>query len=212
MAQAFCDRIKYKGGVRTWLLVIADLSLSIPQQIVEVTLMSQKWMVLIAVAGSVLVVSASVLDLGGPASIAVLGGGLFFVILGALSLWSARRNGVSTEYTYKGGAPKAWTWWTLLAAGLAVLYVLAATGQLIATPKGTNVGALAIMAGFASLIFIGLKLRQGSRVLGNWMIVFATVPALTFFWVIWPAVLGLAIIVGSVKEAFNATPQAPLPA
>lgn len=41
------------------------------------------------------------------------------------------------------------------------------------------------------------------------MIVVAAVPALAFFWVIAPAVVGLAIIIGAVTEISRATPQAP---
>jgi hypothetical protein len=92
---------------------------------------------------------------------------------------------------------------------LASLYVLAAIGQLIDDPKATNVGALGIMLGFAGLIVGGLVLRERSKIGGHWMIIFATVPALMFFWIVWPTVVALAIIVGAVSEISRATPQAP---
>ena len=119
----------------------------------------------------------------------------------------ASKNARPTEFTYGGAAPKRWTWWTSLATVLATVYSLAGIGQLIDDPKGTNVGAMFIMFGFSALIFGGLALRSRSRLAGHWMIMFATVPALMFFWVLWPPVIALAIIVGAVTEIARATPK-----
>ncbi|MGH2757732.1 MAG: hypothetical protein ACRDI3_08090 [Actinomycetota bacterium] len=204
MTQAFCDRLK-ESGPRTWLLVIPDLFRSIPLQIMEVSLMSQKWMGSFTALAAVALVTALVIGAGPP--ILLLGAAVAFV--GLLAVMAAKRSDRPTEYLYGGLAPKTWRWWTVLAALLAVTYVLAAVGQLIEDPKATNVGALGIMIGFAGLIFVGLRLRARSSIAGNWMIVFATAPALMFFWVVVPALVGLAIIIGAVTEISRATPQAP---
>lgn len=211
MTQAFSDQLKEKGDARTWMFVLADLSFSVPQQILEVSLMSQKWMAALAATGSCLVLAAFVIGTG-PPLLLMVGLGLVLGLSGFLSLWAAKRNGTSTEFSYGLSDPKAWTWWTVLAALLAVTYVVAAAGQLISDPKGTNVGALAIMTGFAGLIAGGLRLRSQSRIAGNWMIVVATIPALAFFWIVVPAVVGIAIIIGAATEISRATPQAPLTA
>lgn len=206
MTQTFCDRLRDKGGPRTWVFVIADLVLSVPEQIVEVSLMSQKWMAVFTSLASLAVVTALAIGAGPP--IVLLGG--VIAAVGLVAVASAKRSGRPTEYLYGGSAPRAWTWWTVLAALLAGTYVLAAVGQLIDDPKATNVGALAIMTGFAALIVVGLRLRARSRVSGNWMIIFATVPALMFFWVVVPTLVALAIIIGAVTEISRATPRTPL--
>ena len=209
MTQVFFDRIRDRGAVRTWLLVIGDLPLSVPQQILEATMMNQMWMAVVAAAGTAVILATFVLGAGAPVSLIFLGVGLFAGLLSGLSLWSARRNGHPAEFTYSYGdaRPQWWTWWTVLAMLLGVAYVVGAVLQLIADFKGTNIGAVGIALAFAGLIFGGLMLRSRSRIAGNWMVVVATVPALAFFWVIVPAVVAIAIIIGSVGEVAKATPR-----
>jgi len=207
MSQTFSDRLGDKGGTRTWLLLLRDLAVSVPIEVMEASLMSQKWMGGIAIGASVLFVVALGMGIGSPLVLA----GCAVLVVAMLVFAFSKRDDRPTEYLYRGTTPKLWTWWTVLAASLAVVYVLAAVGQLISDPKATNVGALAIMSGFAALIAVGLRLRSHSKISGNWMVIFATVPALLFFWVIWPAVVGLAIIVGNVREIAGATPQTPQP-
>jgi hypothetical protein len=210
MAQAFSDRVRERGGLRTWFVVVGDLSLSVPQQILEVSLMSQKWMpAALAAVGTALILASMIVGAGTPFFVVFIGIGLFVGLLSLLSLWADKRSGRATEFSYGGAAPKSWKWWTVLAVLLAVTYVLAAAGQLISDPKGTNVGALAIATGFAGLVVAGLRLRSRSRIAGNWMIAMAAVPSLAFFWIILPAVLGLAVIIGAVSE-IRPAPQGPL--
>ena len=212
MVQAFGDRLREKGAPRTWGLVITDLALSVPQQLMEVSLMSQRWMAGVAAAGTALILSAMIIGAGSPISILLLGVGSLSGILALLSFWSAKRNGRPSEFSYGDVPPKLWKWWTVLAVVLGALYVIAATGQLIADPKGTNVGALGIALAFAALIACGLALRSRSHVTGNWMVAVAAAPSLAFFWIIWPAAIGLAIIFGSVAEVTKAPSRTAAPA
>jgi hypothetical protein len=205
MTQAFCDRLREKGGPRTWLFVGPDVLRSAPQQIMEATFMSQKLMAVITALSAAALMTAVGIGVGPP--ILLVGAVVAFV--GLLAVLSAKRSGRPTEYLYGGSAPRTWTWWTVLAVLLAAVYVLAAVGQLIDDPKATNVGALGIMIGFAGVIAVGLRLRARSRIGGNWMVIFATVPALMFFWVVVPTLVALAIIIGAVTEISRATPQAP---
>ena len=205
MAQAFCDRLREKGGPRTWRLIVPDLLQSVPQQITEVSFMSQKWMAAITALASVALLTALVIGVGSPLLLAVAA----VAAVGLFAVVSAKRSERPAEYLYGGSAPRAWTWWTVLAALLATTYVVAGIGQLINDPKPTNVGALAILTGVAGLIGAGLRLRARSRIAGNWMIIVATVPALAFWWVIVPALVAIAIIVGAVTEISRATPQVP---
>jgi hypothetical protein len=206
MTQAFGDRLRDKGAARTWAFVGADLAHSVPQQIMEVSLMSQKWIGAITVLSSVALVTAFAIGTGPPS---VLAGGVV-ALFSLYALMAAKRNSRPAEYLYGGTAPKAWTWWTMLAALLGVTYVVFAVGQFIDDPKPTNLGAVGIMCSFTALIAVGLRFRARSRIAGNWMVVFATIPALMFFWIVVPAAVGLAIIVGAVIEISRATPQAPV--
>lgn len=206
MVQAFSDRLNERGVRRTWFLIVGDLWLSVPRQIAEVTLMDQRWIGAFVALVAVALMTAIGIGLASPLLLV----GFAVVVVGALVTVSLKAGDRPTEYLYGGNAPKPWTWWTMLATILAATYVLAAVGQLISDPKPTNVGALGIMLGFAGLIAGGLRLRARSRIVGNWMVVFATVPALMFFWIIVPAVVGLAIIAGAVAEIVKATPREPL--
>jgi hypothetical protein len=205
MSQAFCDRLLERGAPRTWVLVGADLFHSVPQQIMEASLMSQKWLGSITMLAAVALVTLFAIGTGPPLVLALS----TVTVVGIFGFMATRRNDRPTEYLFSGATPKMWTWWTVLAALLGAVYVIAATGQLIDDPKATNVGALGIMIGFAALIVLGLRLRARSRIGGNWMVIFATAPALMFFWIVLPAVVGLAIIVGAITEISRATPQTP---
>lgn len=95
MAQAFNDRLREKGAPRTWALVATDLALSVPQQLMEVSLMNQRWMAGVAAAGTALILSTMFIDAGSPVSVLFIGVGLFAGILALLSFWSGKRNGRS---------------------------------------------------------------------------------------------------------------------
>jgi hypothetical protein len=207
MTQAFSDRMTERGVGRTWTLILGDLFISVPQQIGEKSMMNQKLMAALAAVGSAVILATMVIGAGSPIVLVVLGAGIFVALPALISLRASKRSGRSTEFSYGGSRPKTWTWWTVPAALLAASYLVAATGQLISDPKGTNVGALAIAVGFAALIAGGLRLRSKSRTIGNWMVALAAFPALAFFWLIVPAVLALAIIIGSVTEIAQAKPQ-----
>lgn len=206
MTQAFSDRLKERGGRRTWLLIVPDLWFSIPKQIAEVTIMDQRWIGVVAGLATLMVLTALGLGLGSPLAMIVGAVGLVGLLLGL----SRKATDRPTEYLYGGVPPKRWKWWTVLAMLLAAVYVLAAIGQLIDDPKATNVGALGIMTGFAGMIAFGLHLRGQAKPVGNWLVVFATVPALLFWWAIGPPLVGLAIILGALAEIIKATPRQPL--
>ena len=167
--------------------------------------MSQKWMAIVTAMASVSLITALGIGVGPPV---LLAAGTV-AVAGLLLVVSSKRADRPSEYLYGGTAPRAWTWWTVLAVLLAGAYVIAAAGQLIETPKATNLGALGIAFGFATLIGMGLRLRLQSKITGNWMVIFATTPALMFFWMILPPLMALAIIIGAVMEISRATPKAP---
>lgn len=208
MTQAFSDRLGEKGALRTWMLVIPDLWLSIPEQILEVSLMNQTWVAAAAAVGAALMLASLVVGGGPPITLVGLGAGFLLASLASICLFAANRRGRPTEFAYRA-IPKRWTWWTVLSVGLAVTYVVAAAGLLVSDPKATNASALVAAIAFAAVIVGGLALRRRSRVAGNGMIALGAVPTLPFFWMIYPPIVGVAVIVGAVAEVARATYQGP---
>ena len=195
MAEAFSERLAERGSRRTWVSIAGDLSLSVPQQTLRETFMRQRWMAEVTVLVAIAMVGATWLGAG---SSLLFGYGVGFVAF--LGLWSAdlesrRDHSVTTDV-----GPKRWTWWTVLAGGLAVAYVIAAAGQMLSDPKPTNLGAFVLMVGFAGVIALGLALRSRSHGIGYWMVIIATVPALIFVWMVVPPLVAIAVICGAALE------------
>lgn len=207
MTQAFTDRLRDDGPVRTWLLIAGDLFVSIPEQILEATMLSQKLLALLIVLSAAVGAGAIVFGAGPP--ILFVFGMMTAAVLAFV--WARRRSNAPTELLYGGAAPKRWTWWTVLAVLFAVVYVLNGIGMLIDDPKPENVFALALSIALAAMIFFGLRLRSQARVGGNVMVIIAAVPGLSVFWLIFPTVVGLAIILGASIEIARAAPRAPMP-
>lgn len=207
MTQAFTDRLRDNGPVRTWLLIAGDLFVSIPEQILEATMLSQKMLALLIILSATAAAAALLIGAGPP--ILLLASVMSTAVLGLI--WARRHTNRPTEYLYGGAAPKRWTWWTVLAALFAIVYVLNGIGMLIDDPKPENVFALVLSIGFAAMIFFGLRLRSQARVAGNVMVIIAAVPGLSVFWLIVPTVVCLAIIIGASIEIARAAPKAPMP-
>jgi len=196
MAQAFSDRLRERGARSTWLSIAGDLSLSVPQQALRETVMSQRWLAEVSALITVAMVTAVWVGAGSP--LLLVGAGVVFIPL--LGLWSAKLSSPRAESVPTVVGPKRWTWWTALAGGVGGLYVLAAAVQAVSDPKATNLGALVFIAGFAALIRRGLILRSRSRMVGNWMVMIGMVPALLFFWVVVPALAAVAVIWAASRE------------
>ena len=194
MTEAFSERLAERGSRRAWVSIAGDLSLSVPQQTLRETFMSQVWMTKVTVlAASAMVVATWV---GGSSLLLGVGVGL----VGFLGLWSADLGSRHAKSVSSDAGLKLWTWWTVLAGGLAGAYVAAAAAQMFNDPKSTNLGAFALMVGFAALIALGLALRSRSLGIGHWTVIIATVPALVFVWMIVPPLVAIAIICGAALE------------
>lgn len=194
MADAFSDRLAERGSRQTWASIARDMSVSVPQQTLRETFMSQRWMAEVTVLIAIATLTAISVGAGSPMLLGVNVGLVAF-----LGLWSAdlgsRRDHSATDV-----GPNRWTWWTLLAAGMAGVYVVAAAAQMLNDPKPTNVGAFALMIGFAGLIALGLALRSRSQGIGYWLVIIAMVPALVFIWMVVPPLVAIAVIFGAALE------------
>lgn len=198
MTEAFSERLAERGSRRTWVSIAGDLSLSVPRQTLRETFMSQSWMLKVTVLAAIAMVVAT--WVGG--SSLLFGAGVGLVAF--LGLWSADLDSRSDHSFTTEVGPKRWTWWTVLAGGLAVAYVIAAAGQMLSDPKPTNVGAFALMVGFAGVVVLGLALRSRSQGIGYWMVIIAMVPALIFVWMVVPPLVALAVICGAALEMSKA--------
>ena len=199
MTEAFSDRLAERGTRHTWATIARDLSYSVPQQTLRETFMSQRWMAGVTVLLTFAMLAAT--WVGGGSSL-LFAYGLGFVAF--LGLWSADLSSRRVQSTDTDVGPKRWTWWTMLAAAMAGLYVLAAGAQMLNDPKATNVGAFALMMGFAGVVVLGLVLRSRSLGIGPWMVVIAMIPALVFYWLIVPPLVAIAVICGAASERSKA--------
>lgn len=199
MADAFSDRLAERGARQTWASMARDLSFSVPQQTLRETFMRQRWMAEVTVLIAIAMVAATWIGAGPPL---LFGYGVGFVAF--LGLWSADLSSRRDHSVTSDVGPKRWTWWTVLAGGLAGAYVIAAGAQMLSDPKPTNVGAFALMVGFAGVIALGLALRSRSHGIGYWMVIIAMVPALVFVWMVVPPLVAIAVICGAALEMSKA--------
>lgn len=130
---------------------------------------------------------------GVAAGLAALVGSVF-----GLAWLSSRVGKAGAERDYNG---RTFRWWWVPAVALGLFEFGFAIAMLIDEPKIENVFALAVIGGFASLIFLGLKTKARRR--GNWMVAVGALPMLPFFW-LWPAaVTALVVVVAAVSENFR---------
>lgn len=195
MAQAFSDGLTERGTRQTWASIARDLSFSVPQQTLRETFLSQRWMAEVTVLFALAMLAATWFGAG---SSLLFGYGVGFVAF--LGLWSADLGTRRDHSVARDADSKRWTWWTVLATGMAGVYVIAAAAQMLNDPRATNVGAFALMVIFAGVIALGLALRSRSQGVGRWMVIIAMVPALVFFWMIVPPLVAIAVICGAALE------------
>ena len=69
--------------------------------------------------------------------------------------------------------------------------------------RGSSPRPVLVPAALCAAMLLGLKRRPFSREGGNALILLATVPALTFFWIIVPTVLALVVWVGVLSSGFS---------
>jgi len=123
--------------------------------------------------------------------------GALIVFLGVLFAIATlvSRGGKGAEFDY---AERPRRWWWAIAGLLGAAELFMGVGGLIDDPKKENAFALAIFAGFAALVFGGMKIRN--RAAGNWMIAFGALPMLPFIWMVAPPLLALIVIVMALAD------------
>lgn len=139
----------------------------------------------LAVVGSAFSV-ATLLVLLAELGVATLIGGVAFLI---------GRRARGAEYDYAG---RKFRWWWVPAGLIGATEVIMITKQFIDEPKATNLFAMVVICSFAALVFTGLAIRN--RRAGNWMIVAGIVPVTTLFWLIYPAVVALVVMVCALAD------------
>jgi hypothetical protein len=196
MLQSIRDRQTFDRRVR-WAGVFGDLFLSaVVQRTKESTDMKTKLgvllFVIVAVGGGSMLVTGT--SFGRESFMVTL---VVLVAIGAVlavaTLIGKSRAGAEYDYS-----KRRLHWWWVPAAVVGAAELLVGFGQLIDDPKPENVFALAIMLGFAGLVFGGMALRN--RIAGNWMIATGALPMVPWFWMVWPPIVGLVVIVMALAD------------
>ena len=69
-----------------------------------------------------------------------------------------------------------------------------------------NFVALGILCSAGLLVFWGLRSRLQGNLNANWLIAVGAVPAVVWFWMIVPPILGLMVLAGSLSELATEKP------
>lgn len=199
MTRVYADLRRDEPAARLWLRLARDTALAAPRLRMEA---GMKRSVLVITVVAMLGVAAAGIATGN-----FFIGGLLLLGLAALllvpSALLARRSRASAENDY---TTRRWPFWSFPAVGIACTYLAFGIGQLIDDPKKENVFALVLFTGFAAMIARGLVLRRRGRVSGDWMIAAAALPLFPGFWMIWPPIVAMIVMIGSMTEALSARP------
>jgi hypothetical protein len=122
--------------------------------------------------------------------------GILAILLGAGALLGRRVRGAEYDYTHR-----RLRWWWIPAGLLGAAEVVMSIGQLVREPKAANVFGLLILCGFAALVFAGMAIRN--RRAGNYMIAAGVVPVASIFWLVYPTVLAVVVIVNALADNFR---------
>ena len=201
MAQVFAD-LRRDRGRRAWLRVVPDLITTVPRLRIEAVMSTAK--------SAPLVASLAVAVLGGVAVVVGLDGFGPVVPVVILGLAAAVFLGRHLAKSARGGgrAPLrnavVQTWWAPVAAFIGVAELLFAIGTVFeASNWGGRIVGSSLMLAFGAMMLFGLARRPFAREAGNSLILLATLPALTFFWVIVPTVLAIVVWIGVIASGFS---------
>lgn len=205
MVQVFGDRLRderersgRRASVRVWFLTLLDLFKTAPLQRMEKTMTREAafavmFAILLAVA-----VAASAMGIGG--GVLPIGMILLMVAVVGMAMNGAfkrdRRGG-------GGGAGKLGLrdWWVVVGALAGIAQIVAFTGELVRTPTGDNAFAFAIVCAFGAALVGGALVRRRRRVLGDWLMIIGILPFFGMWWLIWPSVVGLAVLISALIDS-----------
>ena len=71
---------------------------------------------------------------------------------------------------------------------------------------GGRIFGSSLLMALGAMMLLGLMRRPFDRVMGNSLILVATVPAFAFFWIIVPAVAALLVWIGVLRAGFSDEP------
>lgn len=198
MLQLFADQQRDLGR-RAWLRVAPDLIKTAPMQRIEAVMSSRTARPVAAAAVAVAGLAVVALGVGGPA--------VFVVALAVAGvLWGQRKLVLGVRRGGRAPLRHAVTqaWWAPVAAFIGVAQILFGIGTVFeASNMGGRIIGSSVMMGIGAVMLFGLMRRPFSREGGNVLILLATVPALTFFWVVIPTVLAVIVWIGVLTSGFS---------
>ncbi len=205
MVQVFGDRLRAeredrgrRASLRVWFLTLLDLLKTAPLQRMERKMTREAAFAVLFAALLAVVVAMAAMGIAFPVTPLFLVGlvvtGIVLVTTGAFG----KDRSVGARPAGKIGLRD---WWVVLAALLGVVEIGAMIAQLATNPKLANVLALVIVGSFGALALAGAWFRTRSRVGGDWMIVIGVLPMVTMWWMVWPVVLALPIMVMALFDS-----------
>jgi len=202
MSQLFGDHLR-QVGAKAWLRTVPDLARSVPTQRREAIMagLSSGMRVLVL---ALVVLGATVVSIG------VGGGAVAIVAIAVLALLvTQRRLFASAPLGERAPLRHAvvQAWWAPVAALLGLAMVVAGVGTVFEADNwGGRIVGSALLLAFGSGMLLGLTRRPFDRVVGNSLILLATVPALIFFWVIVPPLAAIVVWIGVLSAGFDNRP------
>lgn len=198
MVQLFADRVR-DVGAKAWLRALPDLARTVPIQRIE-AVMSR-----LGPRARVLALAFAVLG-ATAVSIGIGGGAVLPIAVAVVAVLISQRR----LFASLGGerAPLrhavVQAWWAPIAGLLGGATVLAGIGTIFeAHNLGGRIVGSSLLLAFGGAMLFGLMRRPFARTPGNTLILLATVPALTLFWLIVPPLAAIAIWAGVLSNGFE---------
>lgn len=204
MAQVFADRVR-DVGTRAWLRTVPDLLRTVPNQRIEALMQTGSRAPVLILA--LIFVGAIVTMVG------VGGGPIVFAMMLLVGLVVSQRRlfasiPLGTRAPLRHAAVQ--TWWAPVATVLGIATLIFGLGTIIeASNWGGRIIGSSVLLAFGGAMILGLMRRPFDRQAGNTMILIATIPALTFFWIIVPTVAALVVWIGVIASGFSDEAAAP---
>jgi len=202
MAQLFGDRLR-DVGARAWLRTVPDLVRTVPTERIEATMSSLSPGARVAALAFV-VLGACVVVIG-------TGGGAVPIVAIAVVAVLVTQRQMFLSIPHGERAPLrhavVQAWWAPVAGLLGLTTVVAGVGTIFEAHNwGGRVFGSTLLLAFGLAMLFGLMRRPFDRMLGNSLILLATIPAVLIFWLIVPPIAAAVIWTGVLSSGFGDRP------
>jgi len=206
LSQLFGDQLRHVG-TRAWLRTVPDLARSVPTE--------RKEAIMAGLSSGTRVLALAFVVLGATMVAVGLGGGAVVVVaVAVLGVLFTQRRLLASVRGERAALRHAvvQAWWAPVAALLGLAMVLGGVGTVFEAHNwGGRIVGSAVLLAFGSGMLFGLTRRPFDRLVGNSLILLATIPALLFFWVIVPPLAAVLVWIGVLTAGFDNRPAPAVP-